>query len=108
MKSTLNNLTDRKTFISQYDLSDEMSHTNNIMDRNTFIRPENRNMRNELLERHSKIGTQEKSKIGVRFWMMMRELKVSVISRTKNPQINNKVNINILSISFSFFKFVYQ
>ena len=67
MKSTLNNLTDRKTFISRYDSVGEMSHTNNLMDRDTFIRPENRNMRNELLERHSKIGTQEKSKIGVEF-----------------------------------------
>ena len=67
MKNTFNNMTDRKTFISRNDSNGEMSHTNNILDRDTFIRPENRNMRNELLERHSKIGTQEKSKIGVEF-----------------------------------------
>ena len=88
MKSTLNNLTDRKTFISQYDLSDEMSHTNNIMDRDTFIRPENRNMRNELLERHSKIGTQEKSKIGVEF--LNEDERVKCFSDFQNDESTDK------------------
>ena len=88
MKNTLNNLTDRKTFMSQYDLSDEMSHTNNIMDRNTFIRPENRNMRNELLERHSKIGTQEKSKIGVEF--LDEDERVKSFSDFQNEESTDK------------------
>lgn len=62
---TMNNLTDRKTFISQYDQDWEGSQTDYLMDRMTFLQPENRDMRDELMERHSKMGTQEKLKMGV-------------------------------------------
>lgn len=65
--STKNNLTDRKTFISQYNKDWEGGKTYHLMERLTFLRPENKDMRDELMERHSKTGTQEKSKIGVEF-----------------------------------------
>ena len=65
--STKNNLTHRKTFICQYNKDWEGGQTYHLMDRMTFLRPENKDMRDELMERHSKTGTQEKSPIGIEF-----------------------------------------
>lgn len=62
----MNNLTDRRTFLSQTTSENEFEGTTNIMDRSSFTHPDNRKMRDDFFERHSKIEDTNKSTFGVR------------------------------------------
>ena len=62
----MNNLTDRRTFLSQTTSENEFEETTHIMDRSSFTHPDNRKMRDDFLERHSKIEDVNKSTFGVR------------------------------------------
>ena len=61
----MNNLTDRRTFLSQTTSENEFEETTHIMDRSSFTHPDNRKMRDDFLERHSKIEDVNKSTFGV-------------------------------------------
>ena len=63
----MNNLTDRRSFINQPKNDYEFERTTNIMDRSAFTHPDNRKMRDDFLERHSKIENKHKSPFGVCF-----------------------------------------
>lgn len=67
MSRTMNNLVDRKSFINYNKNENDFEGTTYIMDRTTFIRPENRKIRDEHIERflYSKIEDIPKSTFGV-------------------------------------------
>ena len=67
MCRTMNDLTDRSTFISQSSNDDEYESKTYIMDRTSFIHPDNRKMRDEYIERYfsSQIDDENKSAVGV-------------------------------------------
>ena len=88
MCRTMNDLTDRNTFISQSNNYDEYESKTYIMDRKSFIHPDNRKMRNEYIERYfaSQIDDEHKSDVGV--YPIADDDKVKTIDRSKLKPIH--------------------
>ena len=79
----MNDLTDRSTYIRQSSIDDEYESKTYIMDRKSFIHPDNREMRNEYIERYfaSQIDDELKSAVGV--YPIADDDKVKPFDRSK-------------------------
>ena len=88
MCRTMNDLTDRSTYISQSRNDNEYESKTYIMDRTSFIHPDNRKMRDEYIERYftSQIDDELKSAVGVN--PIADEDKVKTFDRSKLKPIH--------------------